>query len=169
MRFWTMAAVGCFLVAVVVVAVYLAARLGISWAERIREIVKQLPGFQAGNISAYRSSVIVLSVADGVGRFKVLQVAWGKDGSVYVTFPYFRHRTGLLSATTSPATGHPVSLVNLEQRAKITSHRIKYSHHPTGRAHFNQPGKTTSEIGRQSVKLAGQEGHLFTVLINGLH
>jgi hypothetical protein len=58
--------------------------------------------------------------------------------------------------------------MNLEQGGKVTSHLVKYSHHPTGLALFSQDGKIRSEIRRQAVELNRQEGHLFTVLINGL-
>jgi hypothetical protein len=169
LRIWTTAAVACGLVAAVAAAAWLSARFGIAWAARRREAVKQPPGYQAGNITAFRSSTIVLTIKRGADRFKVLQVVFGKDGSLFVTFPYFRHRTGLLSATTSPATGRPDSMVSLEQGGRVTSHLVKYSHHPTGLALFSQTGKVRSEVRRQSVKLDDQEGHLFTVLINGLH
>ena len=131
--------------------------------------MKEPPGYQAGNITAFRSSTVVLTIERGAARFKILQVVFAKDGSLFVTFPYFPHRPGLLSATTSPVTGRPDSMASLEQGGKVTSHLVKYSHHPTGLALFSQTGKVRSEVRRQSVKLDDQEGHLFTVLINGLH
>ncbi|HEY2150293.1 MAG TPA: hypothetical protein VGH34_05765 [Vicinamibacterales bacterium] len=94
-----------------------------------------------------------------------------KDDTVFVTFPYFRHRTGLLSSATIPAKRASQStdtLVSLEEGGRVTSHLVKYSHHPNGLALFSQTGKIRSEVRRQSVALDRQEGHLFTVLINGL-
>lgn len=64
--------------------------------------------------------------------------------------------------------GRPDSFVNLEPGGKVTSHLVKYSHHSSGLALFSQTGKVRSEIRRQSVALDRQEGHLFSVLINGL-
>ena len=69
----------------------------------------------------------------------------------------------------SPATGRAESFVSLEQGGKVASHLAKYSHHPSGLALFSQTGKIRSEVRRQSVPLDTHEGHLFTVLINGLH
>jgi hypothetical protein len=59
--------------------------------------------------------------------------------------------------------------VNLENGGKVTSHRIKYSHHPDGRAHFSQDGKIFTAIKRQSLPLESHHGHLFTLSIQGPH
>jgi hypothetical protein len=70
-----------------------------------------------------------------------------------------------VSVTGAP--GSPSS-VNLADAGKVASHLVKYSHHPDGRAHFSQDGKVRTEIKRQSVPLNEQQGHIFTVLIQGL-
>jgi hypothetical protein len=57
----------------------------------------------------------------------------------------------------------------LNTAAKVTSHRVKYSHHPDGRAHFSQDGKIFAAIKRQSISLDTQNGHMFTLYIQGLH
>lgn len=131
--------------------------------------MQELPGHQATNITAFRSSTIVITVKRGIERHKILQVVFAKDRSLFITFPYFKHRTGLLSATSSLGTGRSESFASLEQGGKVSSHLVKYSHHPSGLALFSQTGKIRSEVRRQSVALDHQEGHLFTVLINGLH
>jgi len=59
--------------------------------------------------------------------------------------------------------------VNIEHGGKVTSHRVKYSHHPDGRAHFSQDGKIFTAIKRQSIALNTQNGHMFTLYIQGLH
>jgi hypothetical protein len=64
-------------------------------------------------------------------------VFFGKDGDLFVTFPYFRHREGILSICRLQANGENQTTVNLEQGGKVTSHRVKYSHHLSGRAHFS--------------------------------
>jgi hypothetical protein len=50
----------------------------------------------------------------------------------------------------------------------VTSHLVKYSHHPDGRAHFSQTGKIFTEIKKQSIALETQHGHMFSLLIQGL-
>jgi hypothetical protein len=59
-------------------------------------------------------------------------------------------------------------MVNLEDGGKVTSHLVKYSHHPDGRAHFSQTGKIFTAIKRQSIALETQDGHMFTLLLQGL-
>jgi hypothetical protein len=101
-------------------------------------------------------------------RYKAFQIFFGRDGSLFVTFPYFRHRTGILAAATIPGNGQTTSQVNLQTGGKVVSHLVKYSHHPDGRAHFSQDGKVRTEIKRQSVALSTQNGHIFSLLIQGL-
>jgi hypothetical protein len=97
--------------------------------------------FQAPNIDAFRCKRVVCVVRNADLRVKAFQIIFNWDGSLLVAFPYFRHRTGILSASAISATGTRQSEVNLEQDGKVTSHRVKYSHHADGRAHFSQDGK----------------------------
>jgi hypothetical protein len=124
--------------------------------------------FQAERIEAVRSDRVVCVIKIGARRFKAFQVFLGKDGSLFVTFPYFRHREGILTSSHLPVTGDPNSTINLEQGGKVTSHLVKYSHHPNGRAHFSQTGKIVTAIKRQSVALHAQEGHIFSLQIQGI-
>ena len=127
-----------------------------------------MSGFQAGNIDAIRSDRVVCVVKAGNPRVKAFQVLFGKEGSLFITFPYFRHRTGILCKSAIPANGARQSQVNLEHGGKVTSHFVKYSHHPDGRAHFSQDRKIVTAIKRQSIALDTQHGHLFSLLIQGL-
>jgi hypothetical protein len=71
--------------------------------------------FQAGNITAIGSERVVCVAKTDKVRVKVFQVFFGTDGSLFVSFPYFRHRIGLLSSSFIPATGTQQAQVNLEQ------------------------------------------------------
>jgi hypothetical protein len=126
-------------------------------------------GFHAVNINAIRCERVVCVVKAADLRAKAFQIVFGEDGSLFITFPYFRHRTGILSASAIPATGTRQSQVNLEQGGKVTSHLVKYSHHTDGRAHFSQSGKIITAIKRQSIALDRQHGHIFSLIIQGLH
>ena len=126
------------------------------------------PGFQPRNVSAIRADVIVCVVKAGDLRAKAFQVFFGRDGSLFVSFPYFRHRTGILSTSAIAGDGERQSQVSLEQGGKVTSHLVKYSHHPSGQAHFSQTGKIRPEIKRQSSRLDTLNGHIFSLLIQGL-
>jgi hypothetical protein len=124
--------------------------------------------YQAQNVDAIRAERIVCTLRTGQLRFKAFQVVFHKDGSFFISFPYFRHRTGLLSISSIPGNSSRQSEVNLEHGGRVTSHLVKYSHHVDGRAHFSQDGKIFTTIKRQSVALDKQDGHIFSLLIQGL-
>lgn len=119
-------------------------------------------------VKAFRSERVIVTLQLGVRRNKILQLFFGRDRSLYVSFPYFRHRTGIVAAATIPGNGQTTSQVNLQIGGKIASHLVKYSHHADGRAHFSQDGKVFTQIKRQSVELDQQCGHIFTVQVQGL-
>jgi hypothetical protein len=125
-------------------------------------------GFQAKNVDAIRSDRIVAVINTGKLRVKAFQVIFPEDGSLFINFPYFRHRTGLLCASALPADGKRQTDVSLERGGKVASHLVKYSHHPDGRAHFSQTGKIITAVKRQSIPLDTQNGHIFTLHIQGL-
>ena len=119
-------------------------------------------------VKAFLSEHIVVTVhADG-HRHKIFQLLFGKDGSMYVTFPYFQHSKGILAEVTVDGPPGTTAQVDLARTGKVASHLVKYSHHPDGEAHFSQHGKILTVIRRRSVPLIEQDGHIFTVLIQGL-
>ena len=128
-----------------------------------------MQGYQAQNVDAIRAERIVCTVHAGQLRVKAFQIVFHKDGSFFISFPYFRHRTGLLSISSIPANSSREAQVNLEYGGKVTSHLVKYSHHVDGRAHFSQDGKIFTAIKRQSIALDKQHGHIFSLLIQGLN
>ena len=128
-----------------------------------------MEGFQAKTVAAVRSQHVVCVVKVSELRAKAFQIGFDEDGSLFIHFPYFQHRTGILSSSEIPATGERKADVNIEYGGKVTSHRVKYSHHPDGRAHFSQDGKIFTAIKRQSISLDTQNGHMFTLYIQGLH
>jgi hypothetical protein len=111
--------------------------------------------------------VVVTVSADG-HRHKVMQIVFAKDGSLFVTFPYFKHAEGLLSEVTVEGPPGARTFIDLAEKGKVASHLVKYSHHTDGEAHFSQDGKVKTAVRRQSVPLAEQQGHIFTVIIQGL-
>jgi hypothetical protein len=126
-------------------------------------------GYQAQNVDAIRAERIVCTVRAGQLRVKAFQIVFHKDGSFFISFPYFRHRTGLLSISSIPANSSREAQVNLEYGGKVTSPLVKYSHHVDGPAHFSQDGKIFTAIKRQSIALDKQHGHIFSLLIQGLN
>ena len=119
------------------------------------------------NLNAFRSERVVITIKRET-RHKVLQVVFARDGSFFVTCPYFRHRIGLLSSSTIPATGQQTSQIDMKPGGKVASHLVKYAHHVDGEAHFSQDGKIRTLIRRRSVRLDEHNGHIFTVMLRGL-
>jgi hypothetical protein len=126
-------------------------------------------GFQARSVAAIRSERFVCVVRAGDLRSKAFQIGFSKDGTLFVHFPYFKHRIGILSSSEIPATGERSAQVNLQHGGKVTSHQVKYSHHTDGRTHFSQDGRIHTAIKRQSIALDTQNGHLFSLYVQGLH
>jgi len=119
--------------------------------------MRSLPCFRA---EKFVCCAVVLGI-----HYKLIQLIFQRrDGSVLVSFPYYEHSTGLVSMATLPAHG---SQLDLRPGGKITSHLVKYAHHPDGEAHFSQDGKVVTAVRRQAVPLDDVGGHLFTVHIAG--
>lgn len=116
-----------------------------------------------------RTDRCVFTVEVNSKQYKVLQIMFGKDGSLYVNFPYFKHKEGLTSLVTVPANITYPTDVELNPGGKATTHLVKYSHHPDGRAHFSQDGRVRSTVRMQSVPLTQAVEHLFTIKLQGLH
>jgi len=70
-------------------------------------------------------------------------------------------------ATMHKGQQYPTSL-SLIDGGKVTSHKVKYSHHPDGRTHFSQDGKIFTKVIKSSASFDEVDGHLFTVQFQGL-
>jgi hypothetical protein len=97
---------------------------------------------------------------------KVCSIHFHRDGSLFVLFPYFSRTDGFVSVVTrQPGTAR----LNYLSGAAITSHQVKFSHHPDGRVHFSQTGKIRTSVGKQSIPLAKLHGPAFVLRCQGLH
>lgn len=118
---------------------------------------------------SFHSERYIVTVGIGPHRYKVLQIIFGKrDGSLFVNFPYFKHTEGLISLVTFPSGMKPAMDLSLKPSGKVTSHLVKYAHHPDGVAHFSQTGRVISAIRKQSIPLAKAEGHIFSAQLQYL-
>jgi len=115
-----------------------------------------------------RGEEILVSVHwEGVHR-KLVKVCFGKkDGSLYICFPYYWHTEGLLSKCLFPPGQHADQIL-IDDEARVTLQRVKYSHHPSGRCHFSQSGLVQAVIGKQATPIDQLEGHEFTLQVHGL-
>ncbi len=119
-------------------------------------------------IRRFQAERFVFTVKVEGNRYKIFQIVFGrKDGSLYVTFPYFDINQGIVSIGTLPALLRS-SQVNLESVGQVTSNHVKYAHHPDGRVHFSQDGKVNTLIIRNSLPLDKTEGHIFSIHTQGI-
>jgi len=121
-----------------------------------------------GTVHVYAASRYVVGVKTPSSSRKLFQVVFGKDGSLFVAFPYYRSGSGRLGLVhLDPTISYPTSLTVGDNFA-ATAHYVKYSHHPTGRAHFSQTGKVMPTVGKQASPLYDAKGHVFTVMLQGV-
>lgn len=121
------------------------------------------------DIPAFVSERFVITIETASDRRKVFQLLFRKkDGSLFVSFPYYKHTVGLLTYVTLKAHTRYPSSFSLIEGGKVTSHKVKYSHHPDGRVHFSQDRKIFTKVRKQSVALAEADGHIFTIQLQGL-
>ena len=119
-------------------------------------------------LKAYGADRVVIGVRNASMRKKVFQINFkSKDGSLFVSVPYANLGVGRVGVVEWPP-GNPDSL-RFGDSAPVTTHSVKYSHHPDGEAHFSLDGKVFTRVRRKAVPLTSAEGHLFTVMVQGLH
>ncbi len=112
--------------------------------------------------AAFSARVATITATTPVNRHQICQVAFGKDGSVYFTFPYFEGPAdGLVSTLEFPDNPTGTVALDLKPGGKVTAHQVKASHHRNGRAHFSLTPHVRGVVGRQSFPLDTQSGLLF--------
>lgn len=121
------------------------------------------------NIPAFASERFVITIETTDGRNKLFQILFQKkNGSLFVSFPYYKDTTGFLTLATLRAKAEYPSSLSLIDGGKVTGHKVKYSHHPDGSVHFSQDGKILTKVRKKSVSLAESDGHIFTIQLKGL-
>jgi hypothetical protein len=124
---------------------------------------------QINRITTQRAYRFVFTVESGAERRKICQLGFNKrDGSLMVSWPYYKSSNGILSAGTLPSGAYQNLDIDVSAKAKVTSHHVKYSHHPDGLALFSQDAKVFSAIRNKSVPLPLANRHVFSVMAQGL-
>lgn len=119
-------------------------------------------------LKAYSADRVVIGVRNSNIHKKIFQINFkSKDGSLFISAPYANLGVGRVGVVEIPC-GDPESFL-FGDSAPVTSHAVKYSHHPDGQAHFSQDGKVFTRIRKKAVPLTAASGHLFTVMVQGLH
>lgn len=124
--------------------------------------------WKRAEISRFQAEQFVLIAEFNDARRKLLQILFSKDGSLYITFPYFDQTEGILSVGTLSEISLKTTF-SLESTGKVTTNRVKFSHHRTGDAQFSQTGKIRTVIKKKSLPLSEYQGHIFTFHAQGLN
>lgn len=64
--------------------------------------------------------------------------------------------------------GHRQEQIQLEDGGAVTSHKVKYSHHVDGNAHFSQDGRIRTTVRGRARGLRTAAGHIFSIDVQGL-
>ncbi|MBA3599090.1 MAG: hypothetical protein H0W40_17200 [Methylibium sp.] len=122
--------------------------------------------FQFTGVKAER---YVIAVQTEPLHRKLLQIiCTAKDGSLYVAFPYAQLGPGTIGIARIPAGLPGPKNLQVGHDFPATVHSVKYAHHPAGRAHFSLDGKVYTQVLREAVPLHEAQGHLFTVMVQGV-
>lgn len=120
-------------------------------------------------IPYFNSKKFLITISCSDGRYKIIKIIFHTaNGSIFITFPYFRYSQGIVSLATLPGDVKEPANVSLEPGGKVVSRLVKYSHHPNGRTLFSQDGKILSKIKKMSARLDSNPGHIFTIQIQDL-
>lgn len=120
-------------------------------------------------INVYSADRYVIAVEISGEKYKVFQIGFSpSDASLLVNFPYLKGCSGRLGVVKLRADQGSLEQLNVGSDFPVTSHLVKYSHHPSGQAHFSLTGKVKTSIKKQSVPLHAVSGHIFTATFQGL-
>lgn len=119
-------------------------------------------------VAAFSAERYVIAVKAEKYATKIFQILFGKDGSIFITTPYLNNLPGRVGILNVAANTEFPTDIKFGENCPVTSHLVKYSHHPSGRSHFSLTGKVRSDVGKQSTPLHLVNGHLFTLMIQGM-
>ena len=120
---------------------------------------------QYRNLRFHAAANTVLLVRMRNAVYKIARIAFGRDGSIYVQFPYCVEKAGWIGELPIPP-GHvgPVTY-SLSEHGTFVETDVKFSHHKSGIALFSKTGHDIPSTRRLSFPLDGPIGHLFNLQV----
>lgn len=116
------------------------------------------------------SEKFIISASCNNNRFQLFQLCFQKsDGSIFIHFPYQPDDSTFLCKVTLKANIAYPKDINFKNNGRVTKHKVKFSHHPDGRAHFSQDSKINTEIKNVAAPLTTHNGHIFTIHVGGIN
>jgi hypothetical protein len=107
---------------------------------------------------------LLLADLDGA-LYQLFSITFTRNG-ILVNFPYHPGAPGAACRAAVEPTG--AVAVNLDAVTSTTTHRVKYTHHVDGRAHFSGDGKVYTRIINQARRLDEDIPYMFTMSLQGL-
>ncbi len=123
---------------------------------------------QEGPLRYYAARHTTVLAATPLGQFKLFQIAFGKDGSIYLPFPYLETKRGLLSEV-DPSIEPDPKTISLRRNGIDVTTDVKFSHHTSGIVQFSKTGGQDLLPRRQSFRLDGPIGKIFDLHVYWLH
>jgi len=118
---------------------------------------------QQGPLRYYATADMTVLAATPRGKFKLFRLLFGKDGSIYLPFPYLEAKRGVL-AEVDPSSEPDPKTLDLRRTGVVVEEDVKFAHHSTGSVHFSKTKGTKEQAltlpGRSSFALSG-EGRVF--------
>jgi hypothetical protein len=121
---------------------------------------------QDGAVRYYAYADFVLLVETETAAFKIARITFGRDGSIYVQFPYCVEKQGWIGTLPIDPTRHGPMTYSLREHGAYVETDVKFAHHTSGEAHFSKTGDDTIRgTGRTAWPLTGPIGHLFDLQV----
>jgi hypothetical protein len=109
-----------------------------------------------------------ISVIENNKIFKIFNIIFATDGSLYIDFPYYKYNAGILSVLIFPKGSRTVPSISLIPGGKTTLSKIKFAYHLSGEIHFSKSGLVDPIVNKKSIPLDKVNGHIFTAQFQGL-
>lgn len=101
---------------------------------------------------------VVLLARLGRIIYKTARISFGRDGSIYVQFPYCNEKEGWIGELKIPPDQAQPVTYSLRQNGRFVDTDVKFSHHRSGIALFSKSGHELPQMRRQSFPLNGPIG-----------
>lgn len=114
-----------------------------------------------GRLRFYRCDKAVILAKTPMGAHKIARITFGKDGSIYVQFPYLDKKDGVIAELpVDPDVEGPVTYRLGDLGTRVATD-VKFSHHASGEVRFSKTGHRITAPTRQSFPLDGPIGRVF--------
>jgi hypothetical protein len=119
-----------------------------------------------GQLIFHSAAEFVLLLRSRSSERKIARISFGKDGSIYVQFPYCIQKSGWIGELPVPADPSATVTYSLRSHGSFVDTDVKFSHHRSGIALFSKTGLELPPTRRNSFRLDGPIGHLFRLQVS---